>query len=164
MSTGKEKLHEYLDHLEDSFLLRTVHIATDSIRRRQVNPRKVYPVDTGLIALFNRSGKAQTGHALETAVLHELERRGAEVAYVKTESGYEVDFHARMADGSENLVQVSADIDDPSTLEREVRALTEAEKVYPHASLHLVTLARPAGLINMADRIEMVEAGQWLLR
>jgi hypothetical protein len=164
MSAGKEKLYEYLDHLEDSFLLRTVHIATDSIRRRQVNPRKVYPVDTGLIALFNRSGKAQTGHALETAVLHELERRGAEVAYVKTESGYEVDFHARMADGSESLVQVSADIDDPSTLEREVRALIEAEKIYPHASLHLVTLARPAGLINMPDRIEMVEAGQWLLR
>lgn len=164
LGIGKDKLYAYLEHLEDSFLLRSLHIATDSIRRRQVNPRKVYPVDTGLIALFNRSGKAQTGHALETAVLHELERRGAEVAYVKTESGYEVDFHARLADGTESLVQVSADVDAPSTLEREVRALTEAAQAFPHASLHLVTLARPAGRIHMPDSIELAEASVWLLQ
>jgi predicted AAA+ superfamily ATPase len=164
MAIGKDKLHAYLEHLEDSFLLRSLSLATDSIRRRQVNPRKVYPVDTGLIALFNRSGKAQTGHALETAVLHELERHGAEVAYVKTESGYEVDFHARLADGTERLVQVSADIDAPSTLEREVRALTEAAQSFPHASLHLVTLARPAGRIHMPDSIEIAEASDWLLQ
>ena len=159
---GKDTLHEYLDHLEDSFLLRTVHIAADSIRRRQVNPRKVYPVDTGLIALFNRSGKAQTGHALETAVLHELERRGAEVAYVKTASGCEVDFHARMADGTERLVQVSADIDNPSTLERELRALTASAEAFPHATLHLITLARPAGRPDIPGNIEIFEASDWL--
>ncbi len=34
-------------------------------------PRTVYPVDTGLIALFDRSGKANTGHALETVVWHD---------------------------------------------------------------------------------------------
>jgi predicted AAA+ superfamily ATPase len=93
-----------------------------------------------------------------------LERRGAEVAYVKTESGYEVDFHARMADGSESLVQVSADIDAPSTLEREVRALTDAAQAFPNASLHLVTLARPANWISIPESIEMAEASVWLLQ
>ena len=53
------------------------------------------------------------------------------VAYVKTESGYEVDFHARMADGTESLVQVSVDVDASSTLEREVRALSEAATYSP---------------------------------
>lgn len=69
---SKDTLHGLLAHLEDAFLLCSVGVATDSARRRQVNPRKVYPVDTGLIALFDRSGKANTGHALETVVLHEL--------------------------------------------------------------------------------------------
>ena len=74
---GKDSLHQMLAHLEDAFLLGSVALATDSVRRRQVNPRKVYPVDTGLMAVFDKSGKPNAGHALETAVLHELKRRGA---------------------------------------------------------------------------------------
>jgi hypothetical protein len=70
----------------------------------------------------------------------------------------------RMADGTESLVQVSADVDAPSTLEREVRALIEAAQAFPHASLHLVTLARPAGRIELPDRIEMVGGSQWFLQ
>lgn len=37
-------------------------------RRRMVNPRKVYPVDVGLIPVFDRTGKANVGHGLERAV------------------------------------------------------------------------------------------------
>ena len=87
-----------------------------SVRRRQVNPRKVYPVDTALGPLFDRSGKTNPGHALETVVLHELQQAGAEVGYVRTAMGYvrtandyEMNFHARMPDGSEYLLQVCAD-------------------------------------------------------
>ncbi len=36
----------------------------------------VYPVDPGLIPVFHRSGRANEGHALETAVALELERGG----------------------------------------------------------------------------------------
>ena len=80
---GKETLHSYLAHLEDTFLLRGISIATDSKRRRQVNPRKVYPIDTGLIPVFDRSGRDNLGHARETAVLLERQRRGAELVYVE---------------------------------------------------------------------------------
>ncbi len=45
----KNTLHAYLAHLEDAFLVRAVPIATDSERRRMVNPRKAYPIDPGLI-------------------------------------------------------------------------------------------------------------------
>ena len=40
-----------------------------------VNPRKAYPIDMGLIPVFDPTGRANLGHALETAVLLELERR-----------------------------------------------------------------------------------------
>lgn len=55
-----------------------------------VNPRKAYPVDPGLIALFERSGRTHHGMALETVVLLELERRDWEVSYVRTAEGFEV--------------------------------------------------------------------------
>lgn len=79
---GKDTVHAYLGHLEDAFLVRTVSLFTASERQRMVNLRKAYPVDPGLIAVFERSGRANLGRALETAVLIELERRGADVHYV----------------------------------------------------------------------------------
>ncbi|MDP6523405.1 MAG: hypothetical protein QGH15_04205 [Kiritimatiellia bacterium] len=35
-----------------------------SVRVRQTNPRKMYPLDQGLIPAFDRSGRLNTGHAL----------------------------------------------------------------------------------------------------
>jgi predicted AAA+ superfamily ATPase len=84
MPVSKDTLHAYLGYLEDAFLLHTVPVATSSERRRMVNPRKVFPVDPGVVPLFDRSGRANLGHALETVVLLVLLRRGAEVAYVRT--------------------------------------------------------------------------------
>jgi hypothetical protein len=57
-----------------------------------VNPRKAFPMDPGLILVFERTGRANLGHALETVVLVELERRRMEATYVRTPGGYEVDF------------------------------------------------------------------------
>jgi predicted AAA+ superfamily ATPase len=102
-----------------------------------VSPRKVYPVDPALIPVFDRTGRANPGHALETCVLLELERHGSEIAYVRTEEGYEVDFLARYPGGHQELIQVCADLSDPTTCHREIRALQEAAKEHPKATLHL---------------------------
>jgi uncharacterized protein len=146
IAVAKDTLHNYLAHLEDAFLVRCVEIASASDQRRRVNPRKVYPVDTGLIPVFDRSGKANLGHALECAVLHQLDRLGAEVSYVRTAAGHEVDFWTRHPDGSEFLIQVCANIDEASTLQREVRALTEAASEYPLATRVLIALDLPVKL------------------
>ena len=55
IAVAKDTLHAFVAHLEDAFLVRTVSIATESERRRMANPRKVYPIDPGLIAVFDRS-------------------------------------------------------------------------------------------------------------
>ena len=128
---AKDTLHAYFGHLEDAFLIRTLPIAADSERRRMVNPRKVYPVDPGLIPVFDRAGRANEGHALETVVALELERRGAEAAYVRTREGFEVDFLARFPDGGEQLIQVCADLDAAGTRDREIRGLLAAAGEHP---------------------------------
>jgi predicted AAA+ superfamily ATPase len=162
VAIGKDSLHQMLAHLEDSFLLSSVELASDSVRRRQVNPRKVYPVDTGLMALFDPSGKPNTGHALEVAVLHELQRLGAEVGYVHTGQGFEVDFCARMPDGQTWLVQVCLDLSDADTLHREVRALQDAQADWSQARHMLVSLFAPPVLALPAG-IAWHRATTWLL-
>lgn len=162
IAVAKGTLHSYLAHLEDAFLLRTLSIATDSERRRMVNPRKAYPIDPGLIPVFDRSAKANLGHALETCVLLQLDRRGAEVSYVHTPDGREVDFLARYPSGKEELIQVCASLDDPATRERETRALIEAAPHHPGAARSLIALDIPAAL-EMPPGIALHRAIDWLL-
>jgi uncharacterized protein len=153
---------EYLAHLEDTFLITSLAIATESERRRQVNPRKSYPVDTGLSALFDPVGKPNTGHALETVVLHECLRRGDTLAYVRTASGYEVDFLATRYDGVQTLIQVCVDISDIATFEREVRALQAAQLEFPAAQCLLITLEAPTRE-TVVKGIRTVLSADWLL-
>jgi predicted AAA+ superfamily ATPase len=112
--------------------------------------------------LFDRTGKANIGHALETVVWHELQRRGGEAAYVRTSAGLEVDFHVRSPGGEESLIQVCASLDDPATLAREVRALQDAAPAWPQASMHLVVLDAPA-TVQLPAGVRLHRATDWLL-
>ncbi|MBM3262755.1 MAG: ATP-binding protein [candidate division Zixibacteria bacterium] len=140
VAVGKDTVHTFLGYLEDAFLVRVVALHTASECQRMVNPRKVYPVDPGLLPVYERSGRQNTGHALETAILVELERRGCEVGYIRTREGYEVDFIALAPDGLWTLIQVCADLSDGAARERETRALLAAAAEHPSATPVLITL------------------------
>lgn len=160
---SRETLYAFLDHLEDTFLLQAIPVATDSEKRRQVNPRKVYPVDPAIAQVFDRSGKRNLGHALEVTVHNELRRRGAETAYVKTPEDFEVDFLARNRDGSQWLVQVCAGFDAEHTLERECRALIAAARHIPSDRLLLLTAETPFPTPDVPPPIEVLPAWLWML-
>ena len=160
---GKAAVHDLLGHLIDAFLLAAAPVATESERRRNTNPRKLYPVDPGLIQAFDSGGRSNAGHALELVVFHELRRRGADVAYVKTKDNLEVDFLARYPGGREELIQVCVDPSEPATLGRELAALDAAGIEHPRAVRQLIVMeASTAGRIRHA-RTEPVAALQWLL-
>ena len=139
---------------------------TESERQRQSNPRKAYPVDPGLITAFDRSGKPNLGHALETVVLVELERRCCERAYVRTRGGFEVDFLATPRTGKPALIQVCADVSDPVTRAREFRALTAAMAEHKGLPALLLT-ATSTGLSHAQDEapkgVTLRPAWEWLL-
>lgn len=160
---AKDAVHAMLGHLLDAFLISAVPLTTESERKRNSNPRKLYPADPGLIRAFDASGRANIGHALETAVFNELERRRAEVGYVKTESGREVDFCVRYPGAGTELVQVCADLSAADTLERELRAFAEAAREHPRAAQRLLVLDRGAALRVKAGPVDAQPAYEWLL-
>jgi uncharacterized protein len=163
LPVGKNTLHEYLAYLEDAFLVRIVSLHTASERQRMVNPRKAYPIDPGLISLYDRTGRANLGHALETVVLLDLERRGCETDYVRTRDGYEVDFFARNPEGGTTLIQVCTDVGDPATWEREVRALSAASAEYPAALPLLLTFDTLSPRSSLPKPLRWQPAIAWLL-
>lgn len=163
VAISKDTVHQLVAYLEDCFLVRMVWMESASERQRMVNPRKEYPVDPGLIPVFDRSGRANLGHALETAVLIELDRRRLAVTYVRTPAGHEVDFLARGADGEAELIQVCADASDPLTAERELRALVEAGAIYPATRQRLLTLTRDGAPAEVPPGITVQPAYEWML-
>jgi predicted AAA+ superfamily ATPase len=157
-------LLEIYGHLEDAFLIHGVRIEAGSQRKRQVNPVKTYPIDPGLIPAFDRTGRRNVGHALENTILIELLRRGAEVTWLRTPAGFEVDFLARFPDGSSELIQVAAALDDPDTADREVRALADARTEFPDARLRLLTLYQEPNLaVPSSIAVEITPAYEWIL-
>jgi len=162
LAASRDTLREYLAHLEDAFLLQTLPIATHSEKRRQVNPCKVYPADTALIPVFDRSGKPNTGHALETVVFNHLRLRGAELGYVKTPDGCEVDFLATHPGGARELIQVCASVDAPETLERETRALAAAATQWPKARRLILTLESRLPFPALPRGMEIMPAWEYI--
>ncbi len=161
-AVGKDTVHAMVSHLQDAFLFTAVPLATESVRRQNSNPRKIYPVDHGLIAAFDPSGKSNLGHHLEVVVHTELRRRRADVGYVRNADGTEVDFLVRRPGATEELIQVCADAGDPETLARELRALESAREEYPNATQRLLIGDRSEARLAVGDVI--VQAiPEWLL-
>lgn len=162
---GKELVHTLLGHLLDAFLLSAVPIASESERQQNSNPRKLYPADPGLVRAFDASGRANPGHALEVAVLNEIERRGGEVGYLRTDKDREVDFLVRHPAGGSTLVQVCGDAAAEPTRARELRSLAGAGSERHAASDRvMLVLTRDQVGLFVADGIEVLPAYEWLLQ
>ena len=163
IAISKDYVHQLLGYLDDCFLVRVIWMESASERQRMVNPRKAYPVDTGLIPIFDRTGRANLGHALETAVFVELERRGCEITYVRTREGFEVDFLARGPRGEADLIQVCTDLSDPATAEREIRALQAAGAAIPDARKLVLTLTADGFPQEVPASVSVQTAWEWSL-
>lgn len=162
VKVAKTTLHEYLGHIQDVFLLRAIHIYTQSERKRMVNPIKPYVIDTALAASFSLAREPEVGHLLENCIFVELCRRDARVTYFITQSGYEVDFVAEYPDKSMDIIQVSADVSNRVTRNRECRALEEASFSLPNARFILINLREEAELDVGNIRVNMIPAWKWL--
>lgn len=125
---SKMTVYDYISYIEDAYLAFTIPLYSPSFRKTQTNPRKIYIVDTGLINAYNAQQSNNIGRLFENLIYLDLRRKGWEVYYYLTQNRYEIDFLAKSIDGKFHLYQVVWDVHDSETLERETRALKEAEK------------------------------------
>lgn len=157
---GINTLHDFLDHFEDSYLFFVVPIFTQSERVRQSNPRKIYPIDPGMVtACAGRTGSG-LGQLLETIVFLHLRRKGLELSYYRHDDGTEVDFVYEQ-DGRLHLVQVSADITSADTRKRELKALSAAMRELAVDEATIVTLRQEETLETAEGKVHIVPAWWW---
>lgn len=125
---GKDTIHSYMDYIEDAYLAFTVPLYSESVRARQNTPKKIYAVDNGLVNATSLKIKDVHGKLLENQVYLDLRREGKDIYFYNTSDGYEIDFVTVDKQGEREIIQVAWDMSDAKTMEREQRALQQAEK------------------------------------
>ena len=90
------------------------------------NPKKIYPVDTGLITAYTIKEGFVDSARLETAVFLHLRRTKKDVYYYHTHASREVDFLTIDTKQQMQLYQVCVSLLDPETRNREITALQQA--------------------------------------
>lgn len=127
VAVGKETIHDYLEHVTDAYLAFRVPLYSESLRKVESNPKKIYAIDTGLVKAYSTGFLENIGHLFENLVFLDLKRHGHDVHYYLTKSRKEVDFLSRDPLGKWHLHQVCWSLEDPQTRKREEEALKEAE-------------------------------------
>ncbi len=125
---SKDTVYEYISYIEDAFLAFTIPLHSESLRKTQVNPKKVYSIDSGLINAYSMSFSKNIGRMFENQFYIHLRRHGHDIYYYQTKEGYEIDFFTRDQKGKYHLHQITWDTYNKETLAREMRALKAAEK------------------------------------
>ena len=122
MKLSRATLSYFAQYVEDAYFGFFVKMYSESIRKRQVNPKKFYLVDVAFHNYLTFRFSENRGRLLENIVFLELRRRGFPVFYYKTAGGHEIDFLIREL-GTWKLIQVCHDLDHIDTFSREKESL-----------------------------------------
>ena len=153
MKLSRATLSAFARYIEDVFFGFFVEIHSESIRKRQVNPKKFYLIDQGIHNFLTLSFAENKGRILENMVFLELKRRGFPVYYYKAKGGLEVDF-LLTENGNNKLVQVCYDMAHINTYNREKKALLAG----------ISELGLSTGLILTKDEKRLEKHGNYLLK
>jgi hypothetical protein len=150
----------YIEYLEDSWLLFTTRIYDFSVKRQQVLPKKIYGIDTGLVNTIGFHFSPNKGKLLENLIFLDLRKKSKEIYYLTTQNGFEINFYLPE---TRTMIQVTQNMSNPTTKEREIRAMQDAINTVD--AEHLVILSEenedPIKVGNKEIRI--ISIPDWLL-
>lgn len=114
-------VQEYLDDLEEAYLVFLVNHFSYSLKTQYTYPRKVYCIDPGMRRAISFRFSSDMGRLLENLVFLRLRDLG-EVYYWK-DGKTNIDFIVKKGEEITHLFQVSYSVEDPKTREREEKSL-----------------------------------------
>ena len=157
----------YVGFLKEAYLM--LGLKKFSVKSSQrVRAEKVYPIDVALMdGRQDAFAAGNLGWRLETIVYVELLRRNRpidrDIYYFANASGYEADFVVCRGNRVEEIYQVSYDISNEKTRQRELRGLLAASAETHCDNLYLITDFQREDVSLKGKQIHIVPAYEWLL-
>ena len=105
-------LIKYIYYMKQAHLLFTLNIHAYSQRRKAVNPKKIYVIDTSILNLLPQ--KLDTGRKMENLVFIELMRRKTpttSISYYKLKTNQEIDFIISEMNKIKQLIEVTYNLE-----------------------------------------------------
>ncbi len=160
-STGRKvsqsTIAEYLNALVESFIFYEVRPINVTGKELLKNVVKYYISDLGLRNFILPKQKYDLGFSLENVIFFELRRRGYDV-YVGRAGDLEVDFVTRK-NGAYEYFQVTADMTDKNTFDREMAPFLKIRDNYPKTILTLDRFTE-----GNYNGVLVVNAIDWLIK
>jgi len=157
---SKDTIFEYISHLEDAYAMFSVPIYRNSIKEEQRNPKKIYAIDNGFKKIYDYAISEDFSKLYENVVFLHLRRQTKEVYYFKQKQ--EVDFYAKI-NGIPILVNVSYELKDDKTKQREVKGLLEAMDYFNIDKSYLVTKDEENVVVADGKKIVILPLYKYLL-
>ena len=161
---NKDELYRWADYVCDVFLFVRISKYERSLAKEQKSRKKYYCIDNGLRSAVLLPQSDDNGKLLENIVFLHLYRslRPADRIFYFQESS-ECDFVVQRNERVDELIQVTWDMSDDNTREREINGLLEASKATRCDRLSIITIDEERSLERNGKRIHVVPAWKWAL-
>ncbi len=159
---------KFCDYLAEPYLFFYLPRFNSKLRLMKKAPRKIYIVDNGFVLARSFELSSNRGRQLENMVFIELNRRGYKseksLFYYRTKNDREIDFVTKDGNSISSLIQVSYEIDNSKTRERELKSLYEASYELRCNKLLLITWDTEKTLEYKDATIQVVSVKNWFLQ
>lgn len=151
----------YLEYIENTYLLFTLSKLDYSVKAQLRNPKKVYAIDNALVSRLGFHFSGEEGRLLENMVFIELRRRGGEVFY-HSSGNAECDFVVREGFRVTQAIQVCYLFDNFETRKRELRGIQDAMDTYQLSEGIIITSSHEEVVEYEEKKIYILPAWKWL--
>lgn len=162
---SKDDMYLWANYVCDIFMFIRIPKYNRSPAKVQKSLDKYYCIDNGLRSVVLMPQSDDSGKKLENVIFLELNRRYAPDDRIFYYQGTgECDFVLQRGDTVSELMQVTWDMSDYDTRQREVAGLIEASKMTGCDKLTIITTDEEATINETGKTIRVIPAWKWLLQ
>jgi uncharacterized protein len=160
-------VEKYIKYLSASYLSQVLSRYSPKSASRLVSPKKSYLIDNGYINAKALQFSKDQGKLMENLVFTELLKKSyhpeKNLFYYKSRNNKEIDFVLHNNLKIESLIQVTYNINDTETKEREIKALVEASSELRCSNLNIITWDTKETESYKNKKINIITLLDWLL-
>ena len=158
---GKNSLYDFLEYVQNIYLALTLQKYDNSLINKELGEKKIYSIDIGLNNAIEFKFSDDIGKSLENAVFLELKRNYNEIFYY-TDATSECDFIVNNQNKIIQAIQVTYDMTDETTKNREIKGLINACKKFDLQSGVIVTYDSKDEVLYENITINLVPFYEWV--
>lgn len=165
LKVGKDDLYLWANYICDIFMFVRISKYDRSLIKEQKSLDKYYCIDNGIRGAVLLPQSNDNGKNLENTVFMQLNRTklpSDKISYYQ--SNGECDFVLQRNDAVVQLIQVTWDMSDENTREREIGGILEASTATGCTNLLIITKDEETIIVRESKQISVVPAWKWLLQ